>query len=416
MGEKRTSCGLARSFFHPSPAALCLSSCIHHRAMMIRGWLFLAAVLCLMVGTDAAVFDVSISDSTGALGFTPNTLNIASGDTVTWTCENNVNLAQPSTQHTVTPENPLASCQTDTGAISPVPYGFTEFVCQAQGQQFNFTFPSAGRLNFYCRVLGHCPAMRGVIIVDNAPATQQPTPTPTVSNTPSPSSVPCVRQDNPSGKCKEIRDWLKPADSLEADEIFGDLRSLVCKHCKARIGSPFICGYIAGLWGRCNGRGVVPSGVNVTQAPVNGTSSTTGNSNTDDVMFACQGECDALNAVAPDPRQICEFPANTSLGSVPFLRCSLMGGRSNCRACGVEDNEQCPFTHARTSDGGDLCKSTPVLEQKQGPFPNWVFIFLGGLCCIICCLCICIIILIFIPKDKLNPCKWFEWCPKYLDM
>jgi plastocyanin len=92
--------------------------------------------------------------------FSPSSLTINVGDTVTWT-------NMDSAPHTVT--------------VSSGPVKFSSGNL-AKGQSFSYTFTKAGTYKYYCAV--H-PDMTGTVIV-NGSTTPTPTPTPTPSPTPMP--------------------------------------------------------------------------------------------------------------------------------------------------------------------------------------------------------------------------------------
>ncbi len=107
--------------------------------------------------------NVDVTDDT----FTPATLTIAPGTTVTWT-------NRGSRRHTVT-----RTGQFDSGLLSA-------------GQTFSFTFTTAGTYAYVCDL--HAPAMAGTIVVTGTPpaATPTPTPTPTPAATPPPAGAVAV--------------------------------------------------------------------------------------------------------------------------------------------------------------------------------------------------------------------------------
>ncbi|HEY6057133.1 MAG TPA: plastocyanin/azurin family copper-binding protein [Candidatus Limnocylindrales bacterium] len=113
-------------------------------------------------GADASVL-------VEGFAFTPATVTVEVGDSVTWT------MGSDPEQHTVTP---------DSG-------GFTgSGVLETNGQRYVATFSKAGRFGYHC--MFH-PSMTGTVIVRAGSATTPPTERPTPRPTPGPTARPTPR-------------------------------------------------------------------------------------------------------------------------------------------------------------------------------------------------------------------------------
>jgi plastocyanin len=102
-----------------------------------------AVIFCFSIGLDSCKKDSVLNPGVNEvfiqnMSFTPNTITISAGETVTWTNKDNVN-------HTVTSNTPLF----DSGSLG-------------NGTTFSFTFPSAGTFNYHCSI--HA-GMTGTVIV-----------------------------------------------------------------------------------------------------------------------------------------------------------------------------------------------------------------------------------------------------------
>jgi len=97
--------------------------------------------------------------------FSPSTLTINVGDTVTWTNEDTA-------PHTVTVTN--GPVKFDSGNL-------------AKGQSFSYTFTVAGTYGYYCAV--H-PDMVGQVVVTGTSSTPAPTPSPSPTTDPMPMPAP----------------------------------------------------------------------------------------------------------------------------------------------------------------------------------------------------------------------------------
>jgi plastocyanin len=105
-----------------------------------------AAALLVLAPTAALAASVSITD----FQFTPATVTIHAGDSVTWT-----NNSAAGTPHTSTSDNGAW----DSGTINP-------------GSSFTHTFATAGTFTYHCNF--H-PQMHGTVIVEAAQTTPPPT-------------------------------------------------------------------------------------------------------------------------------------------------------------------------------------------------------------------------------------------------
>ena len=114
------------------------------RLFAVAGFaLVLAALAGPVLGAASAV---SIVDRT----FSPATITVAAGDTVTWTVTKAID--EP---HSVTSGKPGAA---DSGKVFDSGIKLTK-----NGDTFSFTFPTAGEFDYYCTV--HGAAMSGHITV-----------------------------------------------------------------------------------------------------------------------------------------------------------------------------------------------------------------------------------------------------------
>ncbi len=108
--------------------------------------------------------------------FSPSSLTVAVGSTVTWT---NMDTAP----HTVT--------------VSSGPVKFNSPTLQ-KGDTFTYTFTTPGTYNYYCAV--H-PDMTAKVTVTGGTPTPTPTPTPSPSSPTSPAPTPTTSSSNPSETC-----------------------------------------------------------------------------------------------------------------------------------------------------------------------------------------------------------------------
>src|SRR5579872_4869188 len=126
----------------------------HRLGMLVGGGAAVAAGLVAMVATTyAATTHAAASSSSVAIAdfsFTPNTLSVAQGTTVTWTNHGRAS-------HTVT---------ADGGAFDSSPTCTTGGSCLSPGQAFSFTFAAPGTYTYHCRIHTF---MHGTIVV-KAPA------------------------------------------------------------------------------------------------------------------------------------------------------------------------------------------------------------------------------------------------------
>ena len=133
-----------------------------------KGLVFPGLLLFLLFAANpvarAATSMVQVAPA-GALIFSPFSVTIQPGDTVTWVWYDSM--------HSVTAGTPgHATGLFDSGVKNA---GFT----------FSFTFPSPGTFSYFCTPHGACCGMVGSVIVTEA-TTPTPTPTPTPSPTPTP--------------------------------------------------------------------------------------------------------------------------------------------------------------------------------------------------------------------------------------
>lgn len=126
----------------------------------------LFALIALLLPTLARAATTNVTVGQGGTRFTPNTVSIVVGDTVTWTWAGN--------NHSATSGPP------------GTPSGVFDSGIKNSGAIYSFTFTSAGAYSYYCRV--HGAMMTGTITV--TAATPTPTPTPTVAPTPTPTPSP----------------------------------------------------------------------------------------------------------------------------------------------------------------------------------------------------------------------------------
>lgn len=108
----------------------------------------------------AATFDVDIEES----AFTPATLTVPVGSTVTWRNKDTA-------AHTATSDRPGGF---DSGVLT-------------QGQSFSFTFDTTGTFNYVCDI--H-PSIEGAIVVGDTTVAPTPTPTPFPIARPAPTPIP----------------------------------------------------------------------------------------------------------------------------------------------------------------------------------------------------------------------------------
>lgn len=136
-----------------------------HSSTGARLALLLALAFLLPAGARAATFSVAVGNGNT---FTPRTLSIAVGDTVTWTWVAN--------NHSATSGTPGA------------PSGLFDSGIRNNGSTFSFTFTTAGTVAYYCRV--HGAMMTGTITVTAPTPTPTATVAPTATPTPSPTVTP----------------------------------------------------------------------------------------------------------------------------------------------------------------------------------------------------------------------------------
>src|SRR3954451_89768 len=106
------------------------------------------AVACLAAPASAATSEVSV----GNFSFTPSTIHIQPGGTVSW------RFAGPDTNHSVTSDSgQTASFDSDPGDDSPL---------HAPGTTFSHSFPSQGRFTYHCKVHSF---MTGTVVVGTPP-------------------------------------------------------------------------------------------------------------------------------------------------------------------------------------------------------------------------------------------------------
>lgn len=114
------------------------------RLLAIAGFVLVLAALAGPI--SAAASAVSIVDRT----FSPATITVAAGDTVTWTVTKSID--EP---HSVTSGKPGAA---DSGKAFD-----SGVVLTKNGDTYSFTFPTAGEYDYYCTV--HGAAMSGHVTV-----------------------------------------------------------------------------------------------------------------------------------------------------------------------------------------------------------------------------------------------------------
>ncbi len=105
---------------------------------------------------NATTFNVSVAD--GGLIFTPSSLTIQIGDTVTWTW--------------------AVTGHSSTSGTPGTPNGIWDSGILGRDATFSHTFGAAGSFPYYCMPHGACCGMTGVVTVES------PTPTPAPSATP----------------------------------------------------------------------------------------------------------------------------------------------------------------------------------------------------------------------------------------
>jgi plastocyanin len=135
-------------------------------------------------GAKPAVAAPAAAPATGSqvmimnYAFSPSSLTVTAGSTVTWT---NMDTAP----HTVT--------------VSSGPVKFNSPTLQ-KGDTFTYTFTKAGTYQYYCAV--H-PDMKASVTVTGDTSTPTPTPTPTTSapTTPAPTPTPTTSSPSPSEDC-----------------------------------------------------------------------------------------------------------------------------------------------------------------------------------------------------------------------
>jgi plastocyanin len=97
-----------------------------------------------------------------ANAFSPNTVNISPGDTVTWVWDGG--------PHTVTSGAPGAPdgtfCSLPAGQTPSASACNSTSYAQNQGASYSYTFPSSGTFPYYCTV--HGAMMTGTVVVGSA--------------------------------------------------------------------------------------------------------------------------------------------------------------------------------------------------------------------------------------------------------
>jgi plastocyanin len=164
-----------------------------------RTWrLALALGLILAAGAFAPVLGANGDVSIVGNSFTPTSLTIAAGDTVTWT------ITEASGElHSVTSGSP----GTDQGTVFDSGINLKD-----QGQSFQFTFDTAGTYRFFCQV--HPTLMTGEIVVTEAGASP-----PAGSEAPAASEAP-AGSEVPAGSPGASAAATPPPVSPEAGEPF----------------------------------------------------------------------------------------------------------------------------------------------------------------------------------------------------
>ncbi len=113
-----------------------------------------AAVVLLLAGGIAQAASVSIGDNF----YSPETVTIAVGETVTWTNDGQA-------PHTVTADN--GSFDSSPNCPDSIE------TCMQTGDTFSHTFDSAGTFSYFCKV--HGQSMSGTVVVQGAGGTPSPT-------------------------------------------------------------------------------------------------------------------------------------------------------------------------------------------------------------------------------------------------
>jgi LPXTG-motif cell wall-anchored protein len=176
--------------------------------------------------------------------FTPSTLTITDGDTVTWS-------NQSGTQHIVSRCDP-AQCD-GVGGGTGTDSGFT-FGDVPSGSTYAHTFHGPGTYTYYCSIHGYA-AMHGVIVVNAAPTTTAPTAT-----TAPPTTAPSIGA--PSTTAASAATTASAAAAGSGPNPGAPSTQLA--HTGSATGSPLAVGLgalVLGLaaWGVCTRkRGVVP--------------------------------------------------------------------------------------------------------------------------------------------------------------
>lgn len=177
--DKRTS-PLATTATPTLKRALALAVCM---------WLATAAILAVLAAGPAVRGATHTVDIAG-FAFSPATLTIAVGDTVTWTNSHNE-------VHTAT----ASGGAFDSGSLNP-------------GQSFSFTFTTAGSFPYACNF--H-PEMTGTITVQAAAAPTTPTPAPTQAGAPASAAA------STSGAASQVPNTAVPADGPPTEDGSGVL-------------------------------------------------------------------------------------------------------------------------------------------------------------------------------------------------
>ena len=132
------------------------------RPAAVVGWTAALIISCGVLALPLVVYAATSAVTIQNFAFSPTTLTIRAGDTVTWTNRDGA-------QH---------SAFFNDGFKTPV---------LSQGQSASLVFTSAGTFNYVCGI--HGAAMPGTVIVQAA-ATPAPTPTPVLTPTPPPPATP----------------------------------------------------------------------------------------------------------------------------------------------------------------------------------------------------------------------------------
>jgi plastocyanin len=171
-----------------------------------RTWrLALVAGLLLLAGgvLTAPAFAQGGAVSIVGLAFQPTTINVAVGDTVTWTTTQSIGA-----QHTVTSGKPGG---TDVGKAFDSGFGL-----QNNGDSYQFTFQTAGTYDYFCQV--HPTQMTGTVIVTAAGAASAPAATAAPASAAPASAAPASEAPPASGAPAGSPTVTQPPVSPEAGE------------------------------------------------------------------------------------------------------------------------------------------------------------------------------------------------------